>query len=224
MEHIEPAKAPAGDADRLPAAAVIARKLQVLGIHATRADPAGLHSGMERHADGHASRCADCVDDQLQLDAHPVRRRDDRPQCRLPGRVLRRRQRRRSAILQRVSGRRQCQSLQYRPRRSAVHLSRRQRDRLALFHLRPAEQERIAALGRHARAAAAEFFVGQPHQQQLPELRAAEHRVPEPEPGLEHGRLGEPDESLGRHTLKTGAYTQYSNKQQVQGGRPAGRA
>ena len=120
------------------------------------------------------------------------------PQLGLSGRLLRRRRRRRAAVLQRVPDRRQCQSLQHRPRRPAVHLSRR-----------PASSTRATSSTTCStrsgspmwdgtqRAAAAELLLGQPRQQQQPELRAAQHRLPEPEHRLEHRRLDQPDEGLG---------------------------
>ena len=43
----------------------------------------------------------------------------------------------------------------------------------------------------------ADFCVWQPHQQQQPELRAAQYRVPKPEHRVEHRRGGELDESVG---------------------------
>ena len=81
---------------------------------------------------------------------------------------------------------------QHRPGRPAVHLSRRQHHRSALLRLRPAEPQRLADVGRHPRAAAADVHLGQPRRQ-----RAAQHRLPEPEHRVEHRRLGQPDEGLG---------------------------
>ena len=115
----------------------------------------------------------------------------------LPGRLFRRRQRRRPAVLQCVPGRRQFEPEQHRSRRPAVHLSRGQRDRQRYFVYDLLNRSGSPMWDGTQRAAAAEFRVGQPHQQHQPELRAAEHRVPEPEHRLEHRRLDQPDEGVG---------------------------
>ena len=168
---------------------------------------------------------ADCHDHQLHLDADAVPRRHDRPQPRLPGRLLRRRRRRRAAVLQRLPGRRQRQPEQHRTRRPAVHLSGRERDRSALFHLRPAEPQRLADVGRHARAAAAELLLGQPRQQHPRPNTPAEHRLPQPERRLEHGRVDQPDEGLGpAHASRPASTPSTATSSRCRGARPADRA
>ena len=128
----------------------------------------GSIPGLERHAHGQPERVADRDDGQLHAVADVVPRRHVRPQPGLPGRLLRRRRRRRTAVLQRVPRRRQRQPQQHRSRRAAVHLPGGQHDRPALLRLRPAQPQRLADVGRHASAAAAELLMGQPGQQRRP--------------------------------------------------------
>ncbi len=94
------ARAPVG----LPADVHPAREFQVLGIHPARTDAERVDSRLERHADGESARHDAGRHRELQHELDDVPRGDVRPELCLPGRMLRRRLRRRTAVLQRLPG------------------------------------------------------------------------------------------------------------------------
>ena len=144
---------------------------------------------------------------------------DVRPQPGLPGRLLRRRRRRRTAVLQRVPGRRRSPTGNNAglgdlpfifPDASLID------QRYFVYDL--LERERIADVGRHARAAAADASRGATGSTNTPPNIG----FPSQNVASSHDISISLTKVWGRHTIKTGFYNQHSNKQQVQGGGAGG--